>query len=62
MDSSSSWPGRSSEPRNNKWANIVGTVIAIATLTLPPTIITYYSANNVLEALWQTPSITRADK
>jgi hypothetical protein len=40
----------------------VGTVIAIATLTLPPTIITYYSANNVLEALWQTPSITRADK
>lgn len=61
MDSSSSLPDRSSQLKAYSWASIVGTAIALLTLTIPPTIITYYSSNNDLDTLLQTPSsLTRS--
>ncbi len=48
MDSSS-LPGRSCKPTSLKWATVVGTLIAILTLTIPPITITHYSADNSTE-------------
>jgi hypothetical protein len=64
MDSSSSsLPDRSSQLKTYSWASIVGTAIALLTLTIPPTIITYYSSNNALDTLLQTaPPLTRSGK
>lgn len=56
MDSSTSLPGRSSEPKPYKMASFVGTMIAVLTLTIPPLMITHYSTNNALEAILQTTS------
>lgn len=57
MDSSSSLPGRSSQPpKNSKWVNLIGGAIALLTLTIPPIIITYYSTNNSLDTLLPTTS------
>ncbi|MDR9405370.1 MAG: hypothetical protein RI580_18275 [Halothece sp. Uz-M2-17] len=57
MDSSS-LPGRSAQSKNYTWASLLGSAIALLTLTIPPAIITYYSANNVLDTLLQTPPLT----
>ncbi|NBD32437.1 MAG: hypothetical protein GVY17_05585 [Cyanobacteria bacterium] len=57
MDSSS-LPGRSAQSKNYTWASLIGGAIALLTLTIPPTIITYYSANNALDTLFQSPSLT----
>jgi len=56
MDSSTSLPGRSSEPKAYKWASFVGTMIAILTLTLPPLMITHYSINNSVDPILKTTS------
>ncbi|HAC65934.1 MAG TPA: hypothetical protein DCF68_20980 [Cyanothece sp. UBA12306] len=43
---SSTPSGKVSEPPPHKWAYIVGTIIAILTLTLPLLVIAYYSPQN----------------
>lgn len=54
MDSSSGLSGRSANKSvKNQWANVIGGAIALITLTLPPVIITHYSANNALDSLIQ---------
>ena len=57
MDSSS-LPGRSAQSKTYSWASLLGSAIALLTLTIPPAIITYYSGKNVLDTLLQTPSLT----
>jgi len=56
MDSSS-LPGRFFQANPYRWVSLLGGVIALLTLTIPPTIITYYSANNPLETVFPTPSL-----
>ncbi|MEG3438685.1 hypothetical protein V0288_16260 [Pannus brasiliensis CCIBt3594] len=48
---SSSPSGKTSEPPSHRWANIVGTAIAILTLTLPLIAIGYNPAPRNLEPL-----------
>ncbi|MGL5807416.1 MAG: hypothetical protein ACRC2R_24625 [Xenococcaceae cyanobacterium] len=38
--------GNSSEPAYQRWAGVLGTVIAVMTLTLPVLTISYYSSSN----------------
>jgi hypothetical protein len=38
--------GNSSEPAYQRWAGILGTLIAVMTLTLPVLTISYYSSSN----------------
>ena len=52
---SSSPSGNATEPPQHRWAKIMGTAIALLTLTLPPFVIAYYSSNSNVEAL---PRIT----
>lgn len=59
MESGSSLPGRSSQTQNYKWASFIGGAIALLTLTIPPTLITYYSTNNTLDILLQTTEDSR---
>lgn len=58
MDSSRTLPGRSSQPKPQPWASIVGSAIALLTLTVPPTVITYYSMNDPLAGLSESPPVT----
>ncbi len=51
---SSSPSGKVSEPPAHRWTHVMGTVIAIVTLTLPIFIIAYYSSNRA-QPLPQTP-------
>ncbi len=45
----------SSDPHPYRWAEVLGTVIALLTLTLPLLIIAYYSSsNNYVNVLPQT--------
>ncbi|BDA39764.1 hypothetical protein CPARK_000060400 [cyanobacterium endosymbiont of Braarudosphaera bigelowii] len=44
MESSSS-SKKGTEPSAHRWTNIMGTVIAMITLTLPVFVIAYYSSN-----------------
>ncbi|WP_150107090.1 hypothetical protein [Halothece sp. PCC 7418] len=57
MDSSS-LPGRSAQSKNYRWASLLGSAIALLTLTIPPAIITYYSANNAIDTFSPMPSFT----
>ncbi len=59
MDSSRTLPGRSfqSQPKPHHWANLVGSAIALLTLTIPPTIITYYSINDPFNGLLTNPAV-----
>ncbi|NBD15885.1 MAG: hypothetical protein GVY04_06985 [Cyanobacteria bacterium] len=56
MDSSS-LPGRSFQPNPYRWVSLLGGAIALLTLTIPPAIITYYSANKALETVFPTSSL-----
>jgi hypothetical protein len=49
----SSPSGNVSEPPSNKWASLLGTTIAVLTLTLPMGVISYYSSQNPTETLSQ---------
>lgn len=51
---SSSPSGKVSEPPTHRWTYIVGTVIAVLTLTLPLVAIAYYSSNKAVPQL-RTP-------
>ncbi len=44
----------SSEPPQHRWAEILGTTIAVLTLTLPFFIIAHYSSNSSVEYLPET--------
>lgn len=46
MESSSS-SKKETEPSAHRWNHIIGTVIAMVTLTLPVFVIAYYSSNKV---------------
>jgi hypothetical protein len=48
---SSSPSGKTSEPPSHRWANILGTAIAILTLTLPLLAIAYDSVPSDLDSL-----------
>ena len=48
--------GDTSEPPTHKWSEIIGTTIALITLTLPLLVIGYYPANGNLQPL-QTQTI-----
>lgn len=63
MDSSSGLSGRSSAPKHdrNQWASVIGGAIALITLTLPPLIITHYSANNALDTLLEVSTEKPSD-
>jgi hypothetical protein len=50
----SSPSGNSSEPPSNKWASILGTTIAVLTLTVPMAVIAYYSSPFPVETLPQS--------
>jgi len=56
MDSSS-LPGRFFQSNPYRWVSLLGGAIALLTLTIPPIIITYYSANNALETVLPAPSL-----
>lgn len=43
--------GNTSEPPTHKWSEIIGTTIAVITLTLPLLVIGYYPANSNLDPL-----------
>ncbi|NJK48112.1 hypothetical protein HC931_07935 [Candidatus Gracilibacteria bacterium] len=49
----SSPSGNVSEPPSNKWASLLGTTIAVVTLTLPMAVIAYYSSQNPTETSTQ---------
>ncbi|OKH24513.1 hypothetical protein NIES593_07510 [Hydrococcus rivularis NIES-593] len=49
----SSPSGNASEPPSSGWASLIGTIIAILTLTLPIVVIAYYSSQNPIETLPQ---------
>jgi len=63
MDSSSSLSGRSAAPKHdrNQWVTVIGGAIALITLTLPPVIITHYSANNALDKLLEVSTEKPSD-
>ncbi|MGQ4646690.1 hypothetical protein [Lyngbya aestuarii] len=44
----------SSEPHPHRWAEVIGTVIALLTLTLPLCVIAYYSSSSSLDVWEQT--------
>ncbi len=48
---SSSPSGKVSDPQAHRWASILGTIIAVLTLTLPLSIIAYFSSSPRLEPL-----------
>ncbi len=53
----------SSDPHSHKWAELIGTVIALLTLTLPLFIIAYYSSSSSADVLQQTTySLPRSEK
>ncbi|MCU0534899.1 MAG: hypothetical protein MUD14_13490 [Hydrococcus sp. Prado102] len=49
----SSPSGNVSEPPSTRWASLLGTTIAVLTLTLPMGVIAYYSSQNPTETLPQ---------
>jgi|GEM_PF-1264091 len=57
MESSGS-SANSSDPPSHRWAKIIGTAIAILTLTVPTAIIAYYSSST-RDSLLQTPYSSR---
>jgi hypothetical protein len=62
MDNSSP-SGNTTEPPNSRWASILGTAIAVLTLTLPMVVIAYYSSPDSLETFPQARySLLRDDK
>ncbi|HAA27623.1 MAG TPA: hypothetical protein DCE56_08060 [Cyanobacteria bacterium UBA8553] len=53
---------KSSDPHTHRWAEIMGTAIALLTLTLPLFVIAYYSSSSV-DVLPQNPySLQRSQK
>ena len=48
---STSPSGNASEPPDHRWAKIVGSAIALLTLTLPLLIVAYYSSNSSVDPL-----------
>lgn len=61
MESSGS-PANASEPPNHRWARIIGTAIAILTLTVPTLAIAYYSSSNNRTPLLAPPYSVRTFK
>jgi hypothetical protein len=62
MDSSSP-SANSSDPHTHRWAEILGTLIALLTLTLPVFVIAHFSSGGSVDVLRQTPySLPRSDK
>ncbi|HEY9893189.1 MAG TPA: hypothetical protein V6D37_15550 [Candidatus Sericytochromatia bacterium] len=51
---SSSPSANSSDPHPDRWAEIMGTVIALLTLTLPVFVIASYSSSSSVDVLQQT--------
>ena len=51
---SSSPSGNPSDLPQPRWSGIIGTAIAVLTLTLPPLAIAYYSSNASFETLTPT--------
>lgn len=43
--------GKTSEPPTHKWSDIIGTTIAVITLTLPLLVIGYYPADGNLQPI-----------
>jgi hypothetical protein len=60
MESTSSLE-KPAEPPSHRWANLMGTLIAVLTLTIPALAISYYSSYNAPIA-GQTYSITRPER
>ncbi|MBE9118438.1 hypothetical protein IQ249_21330 [Lusitaniella coriacea LEGE 07157] len=58
MESSES-SANSAEPPSHRWARIVGTAIALLTLTVPTFAIAYYSLGSNNEALTPIPYSSR---
>lgn len=46
---------RASEPPSYRWANVLGTLIAVLTLTIPAFTIGYYSSHTKIEPLSRNP-------
>ncbi|HEY9606638.1 MAG TPA: hypothetical protein V6C85_33825 [Allocoleopsis sp.] len=59
---SSSPSANSSDPHPNKWAELMGTAIALLTLTLPLFVIAYYSSSSVDVLQQTTYSVQRSGK
>ncbi|HEY9728543.1 MAG TPA: hypothetical protein V6D50_19005 [Chroococcales cyanobacterium] len=59
---SSSPSANSSDPHPNKWAELMGTAIALLTLTLPLFVIAYYSSSSVDVLQQTTYSVPRSGK
>lgn len=51
---SSEPPANSSDANPHRWADILGTVIALLTLTLPLLVIAYYSSSSSVDVWQQT--------
>jgi len=52
-----------SDPQPHRWAEILGTAIALLTLTLPLFVIAYYSSSSSVDVLQQTTySLPRSQK
>ena len=51
---SSSPSGKPSDLPQPRWSGIIGTAIAVLTLTLPPLVIAYYSSNTSFNTLPST--------
>jgi hypothetical protein len=51
---------KASEPPSHRWANLMGTLIAVLTLTIPALAIGYYSSHNTPVAN-QSYSITQPE-
>ncbi|MEC4991777.1 MAG: hypothetical protein SAJ37_23830 [Oscillatoria sp. PMC 1068.18] len=49
--------GNASEQPQSKLAGIIGTAIAILTLTIPMLVIAYYSSNSSIETFPRTTSV-----
>ena len=53
--------GNTSDSPNLLWAEIIGTMIAVLTLTLPLLVIAYYSSNSSVDPFTRNPySLPRA--
>ncbi|HEY9904122.1 MAG TPA: hypothetical protein V6D43_17115 [Candidatus Sericytochromatia bacterium] len=53
---SSSPSANASDPHPHRWAEIMGTIIALLTLTLPLFVIASYSSSSSVDILQQTTS------
>ncbi|MGB7445041.1 MAG: hypothetical protein WA919_28560 [Coleofasciculaceae cyanobacterium] len=61
MESSGS-SANSSDSHNHRWAEFIGTIIALLTLTLPLCVIAYYSSSSSLDVWQNTTSLSRSEE